>query len=98
MAPKGIWLSTLYSGDSGSCDMGPVHILPAAGIEWSEARIADFNADGRWDGEFEQIAASPSANEEQKLTAQFELGRAWEALGERERARAAYEAVAAGDL
>jgi tetratricopeptide (TPR) repeat protein len=48
-------------------------------------------------GEFEQIAASPSANEEQKLTAQFELGRAWEALGERERARGAYEAVAAVD-
>jgi tetratricopeptide (TPR) repeat protein len=48
-------------------------------------------------GEFEQIARSPSANDEQKLTAQFELGRAWEALGERERARGAYEAVAAVD-
>jgi tetratricopeptide (TPR) repeat protein len=49
-------------------------------------------------GEFEQIAQSPSANDEQNLTAQFELGRAWEALGERERARGAYEAVAAVDL
>jgi pilus assembly protein FimV len=48
-------------------------------------------------GEFEQIVGSPSANAEQKLTAQFELGRAWEALGEWERARAAYEAVAAVD-
>jgi tetratricopeptide (TPR) repeat protein len=48
-------------------------------------------------GEFEQIARSPSANDEQKLTAQFELGRAWEALGERERAREAYEVVAAVD-
>jgi tetratricopeptide (TPR) repeat protein len=48
-------------------------------------------------GEFEQIAQSASANDEQKLTAQFELGRAWEALGERERAREAYEAVVAVD-
>jgi len=48
-------------------------------------------------GEFERIVGSPSAKDEQKLTAQFELGRAWEALGERERARGAYEAVAAAD-
>jgi tetratricopeptide (TPR) repeat protein len=48
-------------------------------------------------GEFEQIARLSSANDEQRLTAQFELGRAWEALGERENARGAYEAVAAVD-
>jgi len=48
-------------------------------------------------GEFEQIARSPSVNDEQKLSAQFDLGRAWEALGERERAREAYEMVAAVD-
>lgn len=44
--------------------------------------------------QFEQISRAEAANAEQTLSAQYELGRAWEALGDRERARVAYDAVA----
>jgi hypothetical protein len=48
-------------------------------------------------GEFEQIAAAESANAEQTLSAQYDLGRVWEAMGEIERARSAYSAVTSVD-
>ena len=47
--------------------------------------------------EFEQITASEVSSEEQVLSAQFELGRSWQALGETERARQAFESVVALD-
>ena len=46
---------------------------------------------------FEQALAAPEATPEQKLAVRFELGRAFDALGDRIRARAAFEAVAAVD-
>jgi pilus assembly protein FimV len=47
--------------------------------------------------EFEQIIAADTASDEQKLTAHLELGRSWQQLGEADRARCAYESVAAVD-
>ncbi len=47
--------------------------------------------------EFEQIIAADTASDEQKLTAHLELGRSWQQLGEPDRARCAYESVAAVD-
>ena len=46
---------------------------------------------------FEQALAAPDATPEQQLAVRFELGRAFDALGDRVRARAAFEAVAAVD-
>jgi hypothetical protein len=46
---------------------------------------------------FEQALAAPEATAEQRLAVRFELGRAFEALGDRARAREAFEAVAAVD-
>jgi pilus assembly protein FimV len=46
---------------------------------------------------FEQALAAPEATPEQQLAVRFELGRAFDALGDRIRARAAFEAVAAVD-
>jgi hypothetical protein len=46
---------------------------------------------------FEQALAAPGATPEQQLAVRFELGRAFEALGDRVRARTAFEAVAAVD-
>jgi tetratricopeptide (TPR) repeat protein len=48
-------------------------------------------------GHFEQALAAPDATPEQQLAVRFELGRAFHALGDRIRARAAFEAVAAVD-
>jgi tetratricopeptide (TPR) repeat protein len=48
-------------------------------------------------GHFEQALAAPEATPEQQLAVRFELGRAFHALGDRMRARAAFEAVAAVD-
>jgi tetratricopeptide (TPR) repeat protein len=46
---------------------------------------------------FEQALAAPEATSAQQLALRFELGRAFDALGDRVRARAAFEAVAAVD-
>ncbi|HEY8154260.1 MAG TPA: tetratricopeptide repeat protein [Myxococcota bacterium] len=46
---------------------------------------------------FEQALAAPDSTPEQQLAVRFELGRAFDALGDRVRARAAFEAVAAVD-
>jgi tetratricopeptide (TPR) repeat protein len=46
---------------------------------------------------FEQALASPEATPEQRLAVRFELGRALQAMGERSRAREAFQAVAAVD-
>ncbi len=46
---------------------------------------------------FEEALAAPGSTPEQQLAVRFELGRAFEALGDRVRARAAFEAVAAVD-
>lgn len=46
---------------------------------------------------FEEALAAKEATPEQQLAVRFELGRAFQALGDRVRARAAYEAVAAID-
>ena len=46
---------------------------------------------------FEQALAAPDSTPEQQLAVRFELGRAFDALGDRIRARAAFEAVAAVD-
>jgi tetratricopeptide (TPR) repeat protein len=46
---------------------------------------------------FEQALGQPDTTREQKLAARFELGRAFETLGDTERAREAYEAVVAVD-
>jgi len=48
-------------------------------------------------GEFERIVAFDGASDEQRLSARFELGRAYVVMGEKERARTAFEAVAAVD-
>jgi len=45
--------------------------------------------------EFQRIVATDAATEEQKLTARLELGRSWQQLGEIDRARTAFESVAA---
>jgi hypothetical protein len=45
----------------------------------------------------EQVLALADARDEQKLAARFEIGRAFEALGDAARAREAWEAVAAVD-
>ncbi len=45
----------------------------------------------------EQVLALADASDEQKLAARFEIGRAFEALGDAARAREAWEAVAAVD-
>jgi len=45
----------------------------------------------------EQALGLPDLPAEQQMALRFDLGRAYQALGERERARAAYEAVAAVD-
>ncbi|MCH8891525.1 MAG: hypothetical protein IH827_10695 [Myxococcales bacterium] len=45
----------------------------------------------------EQALAIPDARDEQQLAARFELGRAFEGIGDRDRARAAWEAVASVD-
>jgi tetratricopeptide (TPR) repeat protein len=46
---------------------------------------------------FEQALAQPDTTREQQLAARFELGRAFETLGDTQSAREAYEAVAAVD-
>jgi tetratricopeptide (TPR) repeat protein len=75
-------------------------LSPASEIQSRHMLGLCFLEQGEFDNavvEFEAIVGSESANDEQILTARFELGRSWEALGDLESARGAYKAVAAVD-
>jgi len=66
-----------------------LHMLGLCTLEQGDAAVAARH--------FEQALAAPDSTPEQQLAVRFELGRAFDALGDRTRAHAAFEAVAAVD-
>jgi tetratricopeptide (TPR) repeat protein len=63
-----------------------LHLVGVCALEGGQPRVAVDH--------LEELVSAPGATESQILAGRFDLGCAWEALGDRDRARGAFESVA----
>jgi tetratricopeptide (TPR) repeat protein len=74
---------------SASRRLGCLHLIGVCALEGGQPRVAVDH--------LEELMAAPEATDSQILAGRFDLGCAWEALGDRRRARDAFDAVAQVD-